>query len=140
MREVDAYIAGVMDSEGSFVLSFDKRYRGNVNYLLSIANTDMNMLMFIKQHFGGHIAAEAPRENKQCYKWYPHAARVMEFLDRVTPYLIAKKDQAVLMKQYLESRTDKQTDEDKANRLEMRRKMQVLNGKKFASGASQSLV
>jgi len=140
MSEIDAYIAGVMGSEGSFVLTFDKRYRGNVSYLVSIANTDMNMLMFIKQQFGGNIAAEKTRTTKQCYKWYPHASRVIEFLERVTPYLIAKKDQAILMRQYLESRTDKQTDEEKAKRLEMRRKMQILNGKKFADCAPQRLV
>lgn len=130
MSTVDAYIAGVMDSEGSFVLTLDKRYRGNVSYLMSIANTDMNMLMFIKHHFGGHIAKETERANKPCYKWYPHAKRALEFLDRITPYLIVKKEQALLMRQYLQTRTFPQTDADKTTRLDMRRKMQVLNGKK----------
>ena len=61
-----AYLAGLVDGEGSIVIYRDKRYE-TFGIKLEIANTDFELLEWVKTRFGGGIV-RAPHKNTRLGK------------------------------------------------------------------------
>jgi hypothetical protein len=91
-----AYIAGIMDGEGSIL--FSHRKNGAVYVAIQIANTDMRMIKFLQDkipYMTMHIVHRERKEHKECYQLYIRRQRaVVYFLHLLLPYLVSKKDKA----------------------------------------------
>jgi len=94
-----AYIAGFFDGEGSISIARTGKY---YSLRIVISNTNIEPLTFIKNILGGNIHAALPKnvKHKRYYNWYKcgkHAAEVLEIL---LPFLIVKRERAILAIEY----------------------------------------
>jgi hypothetical protein len=98
-----SYLAGIIDGEGSLIIS--RSNRGNyMNYYgrIHVKNTDYRLIQWLLDKFGGnvheHIPAD-PTKHAKAYSWYfsgdAHDKEVL--LLALMPYLIVKKDQAKIL-------------------------------------------
>ncbi len=97
LRETDwAYIAGIIDGEGSIL--FQNSGKHKVVHL-SISNTDLNVLEWIKNKLKEGTIYEKIRYSsnwKQCYVWRTAAHKVVySILIKMLPYLKIKRDKAI---------------------------------------------
>jgi hypothetical protein len=113
-REI-GYIAGVLDGEGHLTLKEPKNHRNgrNIQPLLIIANTDMNLLLKCQKILKGgtidtvHLANNA-HNSKQCFQLrimnIPH---ILAILEKILPELTVKKEQAKLIMWFCKNRAFK---------------------------------
>ena len=95
-----AYIAGIIDGEGGFCINkFKTGYRPYV----SIANTDYRVIKYLQSHINGCVMKNKPRKfnHKPVYRLFLNSTAVRQMMDKVLPYLIVKKEQAILVKKAL---------------------------------------
>lgn len=88
------YIAGFFDGEGCIYAHHSACY-----IQMEIGQNDRRPLDFIQQRYGGKIRR---RDNQ--WRWLCPAASSERFLRDMLPYLLVKKEQAVLALQFLELR------------------------------------
>lgn len=99
-NEIIAYTAGLLDGEGCIRIesgSGGKRSI-NVSYWLrvSIANTDKNVILWLKDKFGGTFYTAEHKNNsnwKICYTWRISSVEACKFLKLIQPYVQIKKEQ-----------------------------------------------
>lgn len=95
-----AYFAGLLDGEGCFSL----RNQGThiFSCQVNIGNTDLRLLEWVKDRFGGSINAEARKnpKHKPVWRWCSDATTLADMLPAIIPHLIAKRDRAELMLVY----------------------------------------
>lgn len=102
MTETDkAYLAGIIDGEGSIVLK-RSRIRSKTSDAvwtyyrleLRVGNTSIELLEWIKQ-FGGNYYYEKTKDGqKPRYQWCITTRGAAEILEEVLPYLIIKREKA----------------------------------------------
>ena len=88
------YLAGFFDGEGSVMAK-----KGGLNCLitLSISNTDLDVLQWIAQTFGGQVATHhnpTPYTRKNAWKWELHGEAAIKLLQELIPFLKTKKERA----------------------------------------------
>lgn len=105
-----AYLAGIMDGEGSFSIARGGRKpdpstghpNGYINWQLkiSIGNTNDKLHDWLLENVGGaKYMGHRPTtdKHKSGYNWQLHGKeRMKEFIEGVLPYLVLKKEQALL--------------------------------------------
>lgn len=86
-----AYLAGIIDGEGSISMDFRRN-----TYRLSIGNTDKALLNWIYDRLGGAIRLKEKKEGrKPMYYWVCNQMYIVfSILSAVEPYLIVKKGKA----------------------------------------------
>lgn len=108
-----AYAAGLMDGDGSFSIRKLKT-KANPQYfpLLQLQKHKMEMLDFLKEHFGGTIFIGKPRiskdgsEGKAVYRWRLRSnVNVKPMLEAIIPYLKTKKERAEFLLEFINSFT-----------------------------------
>lgn len=97
LTEVEAaYIAGIIDGEGSIAIRRDKGSGTSWYYpCLAIVNTDKNLMSWLhsKLHFSRtHLRKRG--KSRQCYLGILSAYRVYSLLKQLLPFLIVKKERA----------------------------------------------
>lgn len=103
-----AYLAGIVDGEGSFSLRLQKS--GAVTLILHIYNSDKPLFDWILERFGGHlyeIHRKARVEKPQwqpVYDWNIGGQQARDLMERLLPYLIVKPAQARLAIEAWDSR------------------------------------
>jgi hypothetical protein len=143
-----AYLAGIMDGEGSFSISkttlhskSGKSYIGYDNKIL-VGNTSVVLMKWIVEHFGGvyrvassHLSKMAGTDKaiakswsgsnfKTCYRWTCEGYRKQEqFLLALIPYLVIKREQAIVSLEWTRMVNAK----NPAKRLELYQRMIALN-------------
>ncbi len=97
----NAYIAGIVDGEGSISMYKAVSRTGGVDgkryrVRCSIANTNLEMLEFTKNYFGaGSIYTSKPKaKHKVVYMLYFYDNQAHQVIKAIRPYLIIKKKQA----------------------------------------------
>lgn len=140
-----AYIAGIMDGEGSIMLvkachaSFMKaQNRKYPNYYpnIRVGMIEREALDFIVDTLNiGKVVQEKSYQNKRPMFRYrlTNKPDVRKFLEIMTPYLMIKKEQAKLLMQYIDtfiscSAKNPVTEEIENNRHEYWTRMRELNG------------
>jgi len=95
-----AYIAGLIDGEGCIQIRRGIRKRTKHGYpryqlKITVSNTVVSPLKFCESKLGGKVKRVPPgkRSNFERYTW--RAVNLIETLNRVIPYLIIKKKQAL---------------------------------------------
>jgi len=100
MKDTDwAYLAGLIDGEGCISTVHTNPRNGQFNAKIAIVNTDKTVLDWIVKTFAvGNVYPRRLRlPMKQSWRWQLAAgSSVSRILNGVYPYLIIKKDQAVL--------------------------------------------
>jgi hypothetical protein len=107
----NAYMAGLMDGEGSFSISVTHE-TGKPHYAVNIRlyNTNPRIIQWVIAHFGGKPSwgdkngsnIENLKSQKKICQWFLTGRKAMEsFILSVLPYLVAKREQANLLLQYI---------------------------------------
>ena len=136
-----AYFAGLIDGEGCFRLGNQGTHRYTCS--LSIGNTNLRLLHWVKQRFRGVIAEEWRNTLKHprwrnCFRWTAYADDLDEIIPAIMPYLVAKREQAELIMLYRQTlapkiRTGRSTDDTplfvKKIRQQIHANLAVLNAK-----------
>ena len=113
-----AYIAGIVDGEGSIAISRARR-GGHTTYFVSVSvsNTVHWLLEWLKFNFGGCIVQlKKPPQQKEAWEWKLSRGPGMRFVKAILPYLLLKKAQADLAIKFQERKgpPGPKTDEEKA--------------------------
>lgn len=111
------YIAGFFDGEGGLNISYctKKRtkkgstgkeiYHAKWRYIIYITNTNIEVLQKIKEVLDGSISKisknKGTKNSKQAYRLCFYGNKAKEFLNKVYPYLIIKKERATLMLEFI---------------------------------------
>lgn len=100
MKTIYAYMAGILDGEGYLGLGKwkQKRYKHNYTYKtrIVISNCDLKLLEWLQDKFGGYITKKSKKPHwKQGYNL--QIGNIQQWLPKVIPYLITKKDKAKLL-------------------------------------------
>lgn len=101
------YAAGLLDGEGNICISRKlnrARSKGLHVYRVSVVNTDIRVLQWLVERFGGkvHVNRKASQPdartyNRTLYAWRLNCAQGASFLEHVYPYLVIKQEQAELI-------------------------------------------
>ena len=101
-----AYIAGILDGEGSIYTDphWSKQGLTRYNIVVDVRMTDKSALEFIQALFGGriHCAKRAKQNWKSELQWKVSGERACEVLLAIKPYLLTKRAQAELALKLLE--------------------------------------
>lgn len=95
-----AYAAGIIDGEGSIIISKTiPRHRKDYQFRLkvTVGNTNELLILWMQAQFDGHTyKQERPvgDKRKDVYYWYLHGREASNFLELVYPYLCLKRPQA----------------------------------------------
>ena len=105
--EIKAYIAGHFDGEGcAFFRKKDKR-RLTRTPCLSVSNAHLPSLSLYKKYFNGKIVETKSGTNKQMYAWRcTKYEDIYNFILSILPYSIEKKEQILLLKDFINSRVN----------------------------------
>ena len=93
-----SYLAGIIDGEGSISIEIQSqsfRHNRKCDYYslrLLVINTNLPLLNWIQENFGGTIRARKPVPNRrQCYRWNLCSHNAAAVLAACEPYMIVKK-------------------------------------------------
>lgn len=94
-----SYAAGIIDGEGTvgYVATKPKDRPGVHGFIrVSVGNTDLRLIGWLHEHFGGHITRrkKVKEYHKKSYDWVVVSNDAMCFLKKVVPFLLIKKERA----------------------------------------------
>lgn len=97
-QESIAYCAGLFDGEGCISIGrYRKGRNGYAKLQIIVVQKRTDCIDFLIKVFGGNRRMVQRRNGKDIYwRWVLWANKSVEFLSKLLPYLIEKKDQAVL--------------------------------------------
>ena len=118
------YLAGIVDGEGTITIGRSEntaekkgKYRHGQVYTsvgfsvkASVKNTDLRLMKWLKKRFGGEFYKDTTNRNpnwKDAYVWFHAAESKQEFLLSILPYLIIKRDQALVALEFLRLGSDR---------------------------------
>ena len=89
-----AYAAGFMDAEGTVNINrVDCSWRLKVQ----VSNTNQEVIEWFERQFGGHVCrAFRPAGRRPLWTWVKCGTKAAEFLKAIQPYLVVKREEAVL--------------------------------------------
>ena len=101
-----AYMAGIMDGEGTFYIGnySGNRKNGDKHFqtVIAVATTDKSLMDWLVDVFGGSFRSYTPKQmaknsRKQVYRWQATSHRLLHICEIILPYLVIKKRQAEIM-------------------------------------------
>ncbi len=135
-----AYLGGIIDGEGNIRIDLAKNPRRFMQYTgrLTVANTDIRMINWLKDNFQGYIWTRKRDDDfarsrgwKDCYHWIKILnSPSREFIEKVMPFLITKKDRMQILLEFLDTKSTAGipiTEETRKKRLELIDRMNHLN-------------
>jgi hypothetical protein len=123
-----SYLAGIIDGEGCLTIGAGNK--GNVtnyNSIIMVTSTSEKLVKWLQHNFGGNYY-QSGREVPNCkpaFIWrFLKKAEIEKLLLAILPYLIIKREQAILLLEFVRLPRLLQ---DSALRASMHQKMKVLN-------------
>lgn len=103
MKLKRSYVAGIFDGEGC--IDFYKS-RKQILCRVTITNTNLELLERIQASFGGAIEQKTTRKEhwKPSYQLRFGCTQAVNFIDKILPYLIVKREQAITLIHWYEAR------------------------------------
>jgi hypothetical protein len=97
--EIDyARLAALIDGEGCIGIGkYQYRAKHSPRYTVrcSIYNTDVRMVMWVRDLFGGKLRGRHRQKNtKPCYEWHQEGPALTAILEKCLPYFLIKRTQA----------------------------------------------
>lgn len=102
MSEVDAYVAGFFDGEGTLNVHAAFGQKGGQCFRIAIYQNDKEVLKWIRTFFGGNI-----HEDK-CSRLEIYGAQSIKFLQAIRPYTMVKNTQIDTYMACWETRKDRE--------------------------------
>jgi hypothetical protein len=106
-----AYLAGIIDGEGSIMAYLHREQRsGRIDYawhvLVTVGNTDRRLIDWIGNRWLGYysVTSRARYDQKDMHVWTATGLRMKPVLLSAAPYLVAKTGQAELAFDFLDAR------------------------------------
>jgi len=107
--EERAYLAGIIDGEGSIMLMHHKPEPGNRKWehwqlRISISNTDIRLIHWLEARFpdSGHTTCRNVRNGQRsAFQWYAGSRKALPVLDAAFPYLVLKRRHAEIAYAYI---------------------------------------
>ena len=104
------YLAGLLDGEGTLVISKGKEKRSRLGYSfgchVKISNTNIELLNNINQICLGKIYCQSKKN--EVYNWcLMDKVKIVDLLEQLLPHLIIKKDRAEKMIEFCKSRINR---------------------------------
>jgi hypothetical protein len=107
----DGYTAAMIDGEGCISIAsyLQKVHKGgreyrytNTQLAISIFQTDERLMKWLQHHYGGTYIPRKPEVGKrQGWSWVPAKKNLELFVLRMLPYLLLKREQALLALEYI---------------------------------------
>jgi hypothetical protein len=98
-----AYAAGIVDGEGCFDIA---KCRMAYTPRILVVNTNENIMLWLKENFGGDIQRRKPFKDhpnwKQGFIWRIGNQKALDLSDKIFPYLIIKEKQALIFNSFVE--------------------------------------
>lgn len=107
-----AYLAGIIDGEGCVGVYHraGPRYgRAGGTARVYVCNTDRRILDWIAERFGGNVYTSRASTQpgwKTVYAWQATGKPAASVINEVLPYLVAKREQALLALEFIETQTN----------------------------------
>lgn len=128
----EIYLAGIIDGEGTFSVNKSMRLDDRSIHptyfpVFYIANNNLDLMNFLVKNFSGKIYG---RKNSKCYTWHCSPLSIVTIIDKILPYLIVKKNQAIVLRNFrntFHGRAMKPTEKDYAIREDCWIKTKILN-------------
>jgi len=97
MREILAYIAGIVDGEGCIQIQKNPTKFRSPGYSarVTVAMATTQVIQLLKELFGGNIYVQKIR-NTTMYRWEINSQQARRFLENIYEFLRIKDDQAQL--------------------------------------------
>lgn len=142
-----AYSAGILDGEGGIrvIAERRKRMKNDSPYIfyrlrIDVVNTDKRIMDYFLQNFGGTVCSNnyKYKGNKRIiWRWQLFGNQAIKFLKKISPYILLKKEQAMLAIEFNKRQkhffaSDRKTripppEEEMARRKAFQIKMKILN-------------
>lgn len=131
-NELRAYFAGIVDGEGSIVISKNNVSSGQLYMRILVVNTYKPLLELLKSIYGGSISQKKRygETDKDCGAWQVSCKKAERFLVDIYPYLIVKKSQAEVAFRFIELKGQRGVED---SRELMKKEMSFLNTGKEAN-------
>ena len=107
-----SYLAGIIDGEGSITIEIQSqnlRHNRKCDYYslrLSVINTNLPLLNWIQDSFGGTVRSRKLVPNRrQCYTWNLYSHKAAEALAACEPYMIVKKNHVTVFLKFASTMT-----------------------------------
>lgn len=100
---VEAYAAGFFDGEGTVDIRYRKTHGGKYDRFelrCSMSQVNTEVLVWFQTNFGGSVCA---RKRGAISQWVVVGPMAADFLRRALPFLIVKRDQAVIALEFEET-------------------------------------
>lgn len=137
-----AYIAGIIDGEGtiSLDLSFPKRGGYQFHARLCVTNSSQLLLDYLTEKLGGAIYRKKGEwETKPCYRWHICSKdEVSSLLKIVLPFLVVKKRHAEIVVDFIDNFIPLQSKSDEVKEKEIERRLNLvteIQSLKYKKGA-----
>jgi len=114
--EIWAYVAGLLDGEGSICIAVNKPKTGvrkspDHRLQVGITNTNRELIDWLHEMLGGHISdnSHSPSRKNQtpCWAWRIIGHAAQRFLIAALPFLRIKREQARLAIEFQETKKNK---------------------------------
>jgi len=94
-------MAGLIDTDGTIGIYYkkDSGYQSSLEFY----NDSQQLMKWVVEHFGGtYKPKKDPRRGTLGYRWSPQGRlHLCRFLDEIMPYLVFKKSEASILRQFL---------------------------------------
>jgi hypothetical protein len=101
---VAAYIAGIMDGEGCFLIEKFATDRSPIGFQFrssaQLTRCEYDVIKFIADATGRHIQTKRLKSTRTAYVLVWRNRFAVEFINEIMPYLIGKKSQAAILLDY----------------------------------------
>lgn len=134
-----AYVAGIVDGEGSIMVNRTSALDDNgFQARLSIANCSLALMQAVVRMTGtGSVVGRRVREGRRtAYQWVCPAPEVRRVLENILPFLVVKREHALLVLEFLGMRDQARQahkrgvlPEDRSRRAEIVERLRELNRK-----------
>lgn len=97
-----SYAAGVLDADGTVRICRSRQPKNTKAYRhglrVSVSNSDLTLLRWFKAELGGNLMLLLPRAegHRPVHRWYLHGVLAGKMLRSVLPYLIVKRERALI--------------------------------------------
>lgn len=102
-----AYIAGIIDGEGSIQVYKHEKGTSWFDLEVGVSNNDKQICEYLKQKIGGCLfAVKATKSHNLSFRWCCKCQMAKRLLEKLIPFLIAKKNQAILAVDFQNKKTE----------------------------------
>lgn len=108
----EAYMAGFFDGEGCITFQKVSSGKHTVTYspMVGVSNNNFELMAELQNKFGGKLYKRTPKNPNHSVNWFlsfTSRKLMLEFLERIYPFLKSKKPQAETAIKFLKSRLQK---------------------------------